>query len=206
MQWTKRYTSGQRIHFIYVFLFGFFIGVLSMNLWKDLLLSGSGFLDEEMLYQMKYTQIDMNKFFYFVLKKRVVLVLGLAILATTYLGQITVYGGFLWFGFVGGMFVASACIRYGLKGILLLVGALLPHYILYIPAFWLLLVWCYQICCFMYFPAKVHNGGEYLYRSKKTFLIKYGLQILTIFLVVIIGIFLESYVNPIFITKILKIF
>ncbi len=54
----KRYTSGQRIHLIYVFLFGFFSGVFLMNIWKSQLLTGTGFLDEEMLYQIKYTKID----------------------------------------------------------------------------------------------------------------------------------------------------
>lgn len=206
MQWTKRYTSGQRIHFIYVFLFGFFIGVFLMNLWKNILITGTGFLDEEMLYQMKYTQIDVHKFFYYVLQKRLTLFAGLAVLATTYLGIVTTYGTFLWFGFASGMFMAAVSIRYGLKGILLLAAAFLPQYILYVPAFWLLLNWCYRICCTMYFPARIYLEPEKQFRSKKSFFATHGLQLLIIFLVVIIGILLESYVNPIFITKLLKIF
>lgn len=206
MQWTKRYTSGQRIHFVYVFLFGFFIGVFLMNLWKNILITGTGFLDEEMLYQMKYTQIDVNNFFYYVLQKRLALFAGLAVLATTYLGLVTTYGAFWWFGFAGGMFMAAAAIRYGIKGILLLAAALLPQYFLYVPAFWLLLNWCYRICCTMYFPAKIYSEPEKQFRSKKAFFITHGLQLLILLLVVIIGICLESYVNPIFITKLLKKF
>ena len=177
-----------------------------MNLWKETLVTGTGFLNEEMLYQMKYAQIDVNKFFYYVLQKRTFLFVGLAILATTYLGLVTTYGACLWFGFAAGMFMAAASIRYGLKGILLLAGAFLPQYVFYVPAFWMLLNWCYQVCCMMYFPARVYSENENRYRSKKAFWVKYGLQFLTLFLVVIIGICLESYVNPIFLTKILKIF
>jgi len=96
--------------------------------------------------------------------------------------------------------------RYGLKGILLIVGAFLPQYIFYVPAFWMLLNWGYHICCVMYFPARVYDEKEYPFRSRKNFWLRQGLQLMTIFLVVIIGIVLESYVNPIFLTKILKIF
>lgn len=206
MQWTKRYTSGQRIHYIYVFLFGFFIGVMLMNLWREILTLGTGFLDEEMLYQMKYAQIDLNKFFCFVLEKRVIWFGLLAVLATTYLGIAVTYGAAVWGGIAGGMLIAAVSLRYGLKGILLLVGIFLPQYILYIPAFLMLLNWGYHTCCVMYFPARVYTENEYPFRNKKSFLIRQGLQLLTIFLVVIIGILLESYVNPIFLTKILKNF
>ena len=206
MQWTKRYTSGQRIHFIYVFLFGFFVGVFLINLWKETLIVDTGFLDEEMLYQMKYAQIDSDSFFGYVLKQRLLLFVCLAIGATTYLGITMTYGALLWFGFAGGIFMASAAVRYGFKGVLLLVGVFMPHYIIYIPTFWMLLNWCYYICCTMYFPAKVFGEKARQYKDKKTFLISNGGRVILLLLVVIIGIWVESYVNPIFLTKLLKIF
>lgn len=206
MQWTKRYTSGQRTHFLYVFLFGFFIGVFFMNFWKSILLTDAGFLDEEMLYQMKYTQIDTGLFFFYVLKKRLASFFLLAVMATTCLGIAVTYGAFVWYGFAGGSFMAAVCLRYGLKGILLLCAAFLPQYLLYVPAFWLLLSWCYQICCTLYFPAKVYGGWEDTYRSKKAFLLAKGVQLLVLLAVVITGIILESYVNPIILTNLLKIF
>lgn len=206
MQWTKRYTSGQRIHFIYVFLFGFFIGVLSINLWADVFVTNTGFLDEELLYQMKYARIDSEKFFYYVFKQRFLLFVCLAVGATTYLGLVMTYGALLWFGMAGGIFIAAAAVRYGFKGVLLLTGIFLPQYIIYIPVFWTLLNWCYYICCILYFPAKVYGEAKKQYKNKRTFFIANGARIFVLFLVVIIGIWLESYVNPIFLTKLLKIF
>ena len=206
MQWTKRYTSGQRIHFIYVFLFGFFIGVLLINLWTDVFIGNTGFLDEELLYQMKYARIDNDKFFDYVLKQRLLLFIGLAVGATTYLGLVMTYGALLWFGMAGGIFVAAAAVRYGFKGILLLAGIFLPQYIIYIPVFGALLNWCYYICCTMYFPARIYGGVDMQYRSKKTYVAANIGRVLVLFLVVIIGIWLESYVNPIFLAKLLKIF
>jgi len=206
MQWTKRYTSGQRIHFTYVFLFGFFVGAFIMNLWKSDFLTGAGFLDEEMLYQMKYTKIDSELFFFYVLKKRLFLFFIIALLATTYLGIVVTYGAILWFGFAGGMIMAAIAIRYGLKGIFLILASFLPHYILYIPAFFIMLNWCYRICCIMYFPARVYEQQSQIHRNKKMFWLRKGVQFLLLVMVVIIGILLESYVNPVFLTNLLKIF
>jgi len=206
MQWTKRYTSGQRIHFIYVFLLGFFVGVLVINLWTDMFLTDTGFLDEELLYQMKYAQIDSDRFFGYVMKQRLLLFGCLIVGATTYLGLVMTYGVLLWFGMVGGIFMATVAVRYGFKGVLLLAGIFLPQYIIYIPVFWTLINWCYYICCIIYFPAKVCGEEDKQYRTPKKFIITQIGRVFILFLVVIIGIWLESYVNPIFLTNILKIF
>lgn len=206
MLWTKRYTSGQRIRFIYVFLFGFFIGVFLINVWKDLFIADLGFLDEEMLYQMKYAQIDGDKFLGFVLKRRLLVFFSLAVGATTYLGLFMIYGALLWFGFAGGCFMAASAIRYGFKGILLIVGVFMPHFIIYIPVFGILFCWCYYICCAMYFPGKIYSGQESRYKNKKAFWIINMVRAACLLMVVIIGILIESYVNPIFLTKLLKIF
>lgn len=206
MHWTKRHTSGQRIHFIYVFLFGFFIGVFLVNMWKDVFINSTGFFDEEMLYEMKYTRINIEKFFVYALKQRLTLFTLLAIGATTYFGIAMVYGAYAWFGFIGGIFMASVAVRYGFKGILLMAGVLLPHFLIYIPAFRILLNWCYNICCSMYFPAKLQERPEVQYRSKKRFVLVQCGRLFCILLVVIIGILVESYVNPILLAKILKNF
>lgn len=200
----KRYTSGQRIHLIYVFLFGFFLGVFLMNIWKSQLLTGTGFLDEEMLYQIKYTKIDCHVFFLYVLKKRLTLFLMLALLATTYLGVAVTYGAFVWFGFSTGMFMAAVLIRYGLKGIMLIFAASMPQYLIYVPTFWFLLNWCYSICQILYFPGKIYEESRY--RGKKALFLSKGFQLVLLLAVVIIGIVLESYVNPIVLSNLLKVF
>lgn len=204
MLFTKRYTSGQRIHLIYVFLFGFFMGVFFMNIWKSRLLTETGFLDEEMLYQLKYMQIDYHVFFLYVLKKRMTLFFMLLVFATTYLGVAVTYGSLIWFGFSSGMLMAAVLIRYGLKGILLICASMLPQYIIYVPVFWLLLNWSYEVCRILYFPARVYEENRY--RSRRTLIMTKGMQALVLLAVVIIGVLLESYVNPIILISLLKIF
>lgn len=204
MQLRKRDSSGQRIQFLYVFLFGFFIGVFAMNIWKNQLLGTTGFLDEQMLYQMKYARIDTQLFWGYVLQKRLTLFALLAMFATTYLGLVVTYGVLTWFGFSFGMILTAACLRYGFKGLVLILAAFLPQYLVYVPAFWLLLHWCCEICATVYFPARVY--GQNSYRSRKAFVAAKCIQLVLYLLVVIIGIFLESYVNPLFLQNLLKIF
>lgn len=204
MQFTKRYNSGQRIQFIYVFLFGFFMGVFVMNMWKNALLGSTGFLNEEMLYQMKYARIDAQLFRGYVLQKRLTLFALLVMFATTYLGIAVAYGALIWFGFSFGMLLASCTIRYGFKGVLLFFSALLPQYLIYVPVFWMLLHWCYEVCASVYFPSRIYKEAQY--RSRKAFVAAKGIQLFFYLLVVIIGILLESYVNPQLLLGLLKKF
>lgn len=204
MNFTQRYTSEQRMHFIYVFLFGFFIGIFLMNFWKVPLLGDTGFLDENFLFQMKYTEIDAQLFFGYVLKKRTVFFLILVVFATTYLGIVVVHGALLWSGFSAGMLMAAIAIRYGFKGLLLMITLLFPHYLFYVPGFLILFQWCYSICTTVYFPNKVLEQNLYL--NKKRFLVTKAMQVLILLVVVIIGTVFEGYVNPILVTNLLKYF
>ena len=91
----------------------------------------------------------------------------------------------LWYGISSGLFLAIVLMRYGVKGLLLLVAGMFPHYLIYVPA--LILVF-------------------HLSREKRTVSSKYILQLLVISSVVIIGCILECYVNPEIVEKILKKF
>lgn len=204
MQLNKRYPSGQRVHFLYVFLFGFFAGIFLMNFCKASFLGETGFLDESFLYQMKYREVKGSLLFLYVLRKRMSLILFLMIFSTTYLGIVFSYGALVWTGFNAGMLMAAISIRYGFKGLFFIGTAIFPHYLFYIPAFIYLCNWCYVVCAILYFPAKVYE--QTLYRGKKSMLLGKVGQAVCILAVVIIGAVLESYVNPFLVTGMLKIF
>lgn len=188
-----------RLSFSYLFLAGIILGMLLIGLGKKVLLTDTGILNEEALYHMKYMTVDGNALFWYVMGVRLKSSLGLVVFATTYLGLVVVGCAVVGYGASAGMFLAAAVMRYGLKGFLLVITAILPQYILYAPAYFFLLLWCRQICRLIYFEKGARLG------NKQWILIKM-LQLLGIIAVIIAGCSLESYVNPMILKKILKNF
>lgn len=195
-----------------VFLTGFFLGTVIMNMGKSILLEKTGLLDEYTLYHMKYMTINSNALFYYVLRQRLGILLVMAVFATTYLGLAVEIGVVLWYGLAGGSFLSALVIRYGLKGVLFAVTGMIPQYLLYVPAMVLLLFWCENVCRSIYFRHTVYgeNGGHGIRRNipllqKKTPIIQL-LLLGGIAVLVIMGCMLESYVNPFLLSGLLKVF
>jgi stage II sporulation protein M len=107
------------------------------------------------------------------------------LLSTTSLGSFYVYANVLWFGVSSGFLLTMVMIRYGLKGILLLTAGMFPHYLIYVPAVILTMQ---------------------LSKEKRMWNGRFLIQFLVITLVVVIGCFLEGYINPNIVAKILKKF
>lgn len=186
---------------------GFLLGILIMNVGKEALLKNTGLLSENTLYAIKYSTVDGNAFFLYVLQKRAGAALVLAVLSTTWLGLAASFAGAVWLGASFGMLFMAAVLRYGLKGILLILVGIFPQVFFYLPTAFYLLQWSHEFCTVMYFPHRVPKGafgGESM--EKKAMMRKKGLQFLAAFGVVIIGCLLESYVNPKLVLNLLKIF
>ena len=188
-----------RLSLSYLFLAGIVLGMILIGLGRKVLLADTGILNEEALYHMKYMTVDRNVLFWYVIGIRLKSLLGLVVFATTYLGLVVVGCSAVGYGTSAGMFLAAAVMRYGLKGILLVITAVFPQYILYGPAYFFLLLWCRQICRLIYFEKGAKLG------NKQLILIKL-MQLLGIIAVIIAGCSLESYINPIILKKILKNF
>ncbi len=151
---------------------------------SDLLLH-STVLNEETLGFLLRRSGDSKALFLYVVKERFWVILVLFLISGTYLATLCIYGTVIWYGTGIGTLLAIALMRYGFSGILLLVAAGLPQYLLYVPAMLITL----QLC------------KEKREISRKLFL-QFGLMET----VVIIGCFLESYVNLILVEKILDKF
>lgn len=198
-----RYREYKYISLLAFFVIGFVAGIFIMSMGKKVLLENTALLDEYSLYQMKYMTVDSNAFFLYVLKQRLGTVLIIALLASTYLGIVAVYAYSAWLGASFGMLMSASILRYGMKGILLVITAAFPQHLLYVPAFILLLKKAYELCAAIYFPSRCkepHGMGI------KAELRTYILKLITVFGVVIIGCLIESYVNPKIVTYLLKIF
>ncbi len=152
---------------------------------KSELLLHSEVLSEEALGFLCQRIGDSKALFLYVLKERFWVLLVLFLLSGTYLASICIYGTVIWYGTGFGVLLAIALMRYGVLGIVILFVAGVPQYLLYVPALMIAL----QLC------------KEKREMSRKVFL-QFGL----LETVVIIGCFLESYVNLKLIEKIIEKF
>ena len=125
----------QMAKLLYTLLFGFFAGALGMILKQENLLYNTGFLDGYTLGPIKYLEPDTGKLLVTVVMQRIGVAVLLVILSTTYLGSVAAYLYQLWSGLAAGVLAAGSVIRYGIKGILLVAGSLLPQQLILIPAF-----------------------------------------------------------------------
>ena len=124
-----------------IFGVGALVGIVTMSVWKDVLLENTGLFDEYTLYNMKYMSVDSNALFSYLLRERVLGLLILAVLSTTYLGWVACLGATAWYGMAVGAFFSSLMLRYGIKGIFLAFIAIFPHYLIYAPAMLAMLGW-----------------------------------------------------------------
>lgn len=187
----------------YLFLGSFLFGVLIMNMGNETLLSEGGIFSQTSVGRLRYMEIDSSRFFRYVLEHRIGESALLLLLSSTGLGVIAIYACIIWQGILAGMTITAAVIRYGIKGLLLLLGSLFPHQLLLIPAEVMLLGWCYENC------SKGHFLGKYASPYHKNFrqqYLKQAVGLLWIVMVIFIGCILESYVNPMLLSDLVKIF
>lgn len=187
---------------IYSLFFGFFTGILGMILKKERLLYHTGFLDSYTLGPVKYLEPDSGRLLSAVLIKRLGMAALLIILATTYLGGAAAYCYQAWSGLAIGILAAGSVIRYGFKGILLVLGSLLPQQLILIPAFLMLSVKCCELCRLLYSC----DAGGLSGRERGRILLKKGLSMASVVLLITAGCFVEAYINPGILKRILQLF
>lgn len=183
-----------------LFAAGFILGMIVINIEKGTLLFDTGLLDEDTLCRMKYMTVDSSALFCYVLRKRMSVMLLLAVAATTYLGLAVCTVAVLWFGFSAGGFLAVLLLRYGIKGLLLAAVGIFPQYVLYVPAFVLLLKWGEQLYRGIYLRGMGAETGE------KGFVWKKLGQLAVVLGLTAAGCALEGYINSGLLLGFLKIF
>lgn len=174
-----------------------------MNMGNETLLTEEGIFSAASVSRLKYIEIDNGRFLKYVLKQRLGEGFMLILLSATGMGIAAMYIWVVWQGVLAGMTITAAIIRFGIKGILLLLGSLFPHQLLIIPAQVMLLGWCYENNRtgqrFGGYMSSFHDG-------KRQQFLRQGIALLWIMIVILIGCILESYVNPMLISDLAKIF
>lgn len=183
------------------FCAGLVAGIFIMNIGKSIFLENTGFFDAYTLCQIKVMTVDRNALFYYVFRKRILKLLAMAVLSTTYLGLAFCIGAALWYGMSAGLFLSALLLRYGLKGIFLAVVCLLPQYLLYVPALLIFVRWADEVYYGIY-----SRSGNAIGAKNKGFLLKKSGQLTTIIGLYVIGCLLEGYLNPVLLLSFLKIF
>ncbi len=196
-------TDSRHIRWLYLFFGGFLIGIFILNIWRDAFLQEMELLNAASLSRLRYMQIDGGTFFLYVLRERMGTVAVLCLLATTYLGTLAVSAYALGMGAMAGVVLSVASIRYGIKGILLILVSILPQYLLLVPACIMLMEWCYRLCTALYHPERSRDA---VYGMRRPYLFRKAAQLLIIVGILLVGSVIESYIHPMLLSGFLKIF
>ena len=159
-------------------MLGFLIGIVYANLMSKEYIMSMGIFNEFFLNQYSQAEISVQEYLWYVVRIRVMP----AVLGCTKLRRGVAAGFLVWTGFCGGMIMTAAVLKMGIKGLILCLIALAPHFVFYIAGY-LILLWY------------LFTYPESRWNLSKT--VSMGL-----FLAV--GILLECYVNPIIMELFLK--
>ncbi|MCI9082303.1 MAG: hypothetical protein HFI70_08365 [Lachnospiraceae bacterium] len=182
------------------FLGAFAAGIVMANLMGREAVSNAGILNDYFVEKFQYTDINGENLLFYILGERVPLLLMLCLLAFTSLGVIA--GNLLlgWQGFSIGFMLSAAVAKYGIKGILLVLGGLFPQYLFYVPVY-ILYCWLTIYLRRRLYQDRQQQGADRRYIYMAGLVASAGLVV-----IFITGIFLESYINPFILKKILNIF
>ena len=195
--------NNRAVRWLYIFLAGFFLGILMINAGRDIFLNGTDLLSTVVLGRLRYLTIDSTLFFGYVMKERLFMAVLICFLGTTYMGYLVISGYVLWFGMAAGVFLSAAAVRYGMKGMILVLGSMFPQYLLLVPVCIMLLAWCDQICAVLYSGNPMH---EAVFGGRRQYLLYKVPKLILILVLLVIACVLESYVNPVVLTGLLRLF
>ena len=168
------------------FLACFLVGIVFANFMGADSFQKNGSLTRYYLKQFQYAEIQPQELLWHVGSERLTLFLVLLILGTILKGRL-IHGLFVaWSGFAYGYFCVISISAFGMKGLLLCILALFPQFCAYVP---------------MYLGLVELSGQRRAHSSWR-----WMTTIIFLLLMLIAGILLESYINPLILQKILKIF
>ncbi len=199
----KQPLSRNFYYVVYLYTVGLLLGILLVNLGYETWIETGGLLGADMILRLKNSVPDGMSLLPYIVRHRLVTVCMLGLLATTIVGFPALCAYICYCGLAAGCLLSVAVIRYGIRGLLLMAGGILPQGVLLIPAYTALFIWAVDVNRMLYSRSPYRE--PYMRYSRQTYL-RHGLQMAGIIAVVIIGCLLESYVNPKMLHFVLNIF
>lgn len=196
----ERYFQPNSIIYI-LLLFGFVIGMILAFAMKTPEDDGRLFWLDNILMNLKYSEIQYGDLLFYVLKKRLSLLILIAILCISGKGKYFLAGGLVLAGGFVGFFITEFIMVKGILGSVLFVVSIFPHYLFYGYAY-------YRLFLFLNRSKGAKTDVNQMSQKIKNMEHKEisFVKIIVPYAVVIIGILLECYVNPFFLKIFLKIF
>ena len=147
---------------------GFLLGIVYVNFIARKYMAEPGIFSDFFLNQFQSVSIDVKEYIWYLLRLRAVPILALAGLSFTNAGKAAAVLFLIWTG---------------IKGSILSLVGLFPQFLLYIPAYVVLLWYCYTV-------PQTH------WNRQKTIFVSLAMSV---------GIILEMYVNPIIVKAFLSV-
>lgn len=185
-----------------VMLLAFLVGVVVANVIGREQMAGAGVLNDYFIEKYKYAGINKENLFCYILEERMPMIIVLLLLSFSSFGAVIGVLNLGWVGFSVGFMLAAAMAKYGGRGILLVVGGMFPQYIIYILVYM-------GYCGLAFFMGKGMHQAASMNSLCKEQIRTYGMALIigiALMLLFVTGIFLESYINPILLKKIVKFF
>lgn len=179
-KWKKKEFS-----LLSVFVVSLTITMFFCVIYKSECLLQSQVLSRESLSLLKTQTFTKGTLFLYLIQRRMWIIPMLFLFSTTYLATPIVYGTIIRYGMALGSVLALLLLRYGIKGVLFLGLCSFPQYLFYLPA----CIIAIRLCITKRVPDQ-----------------RFYLQFFVLELVILIGCFMESFVNPTIIRNVLKIF
>lgn len=192
MQIHRRLLFSDKTRFLSLFLIGLFGGLIYGWLFAPDYIEKVGFLSDAFLLAYLKQDIEKNQLFSYLLKGRMISLVFIWLLGSSVLGNVLIFGALIWSGFSVGLYVMAGFFKRGISGLGFCVAAVFPQILFYLPAYGLVFMAAYKII-----------GRRDV---RKEGVIKYCIVLFASFLLLFLGILMESYVNPAILKKILKIF
>lgn len=185
---------------VFLLIFGIFLGVLCANLFRANYVSQVQVYEENVFSRIASSNIDYSGLFRYVLGKNFNNFIVFWLLSITILGIPYMAFKITSFGFFSGFFISAVTMRYGLKGLLLVLVYIFPHGLLYLPVYLISLYKGFELCRTIYSENR-NNFGE-ISRLLKSHLV----LILLLAAVLLAASFLEAYPGAYFLKKALGAF
>lgn len=180
-----------------VVLYGavFLGGVICANLLGMAFARELGAVNTYFLNRYRYTDIQGRELFLFLFYERVPRFLVLLFLSIGVYGTIIVEGYICCLGFSVGFLFVISIMNYGMKGILLMLAFFLPQWLFYAPV---IMIWNQGL---LHYKRKKQI---YSYRGEnKRQYMKYAAAFFAAAVLMGLGLFVESYVNSLFLQKVI---
>lgn len=127
----------------FILVIGVIIGVLYTNLFAKEYILESGILGDSYLQTFLSREIIISEYILQVLWTRIKPILIIVFLSYTRFSKIGIMCILLWWGTMLGVYFSMGLMLMGVKGIIFNIISFLPHFILYMPAYYILCLYGY---------------------------------------------------------------